>query len=467
MPKTQIITFVGAGLSTVLLFILMTRVPDAGVLLLLELMIFFGLSELGEGRASIFALSLAVVLFLLSGSYSLALLGVLTGIYYFLIKALRQRRLEKTSARERYFRTLLNLSLKPLIIKDNKGRVLFSSESIKELLGLKTNLPAGTDMSQFIHPEDLVLYNYFLGQIVSSPNKKKSIEFRMKKGNSWIWVRNDSVNLLKHKDIKAVVSSVQDITTQKDTDTQRAILLEKEKNAREIAEKAVRDRDEFLSIASHELKTPLTTIVLQLQATLRKILTQSLADFSGKDLVGSLQIAEKQSQSLSTLIKDLLNVSLASSGRLTLNKEAVNLAEVVGSLSQKYEEEIKLSKSRVETHVKEPEIIGHWDPVRIEQAVNNLLMNALKYGRGEKITLTAGKDGQYAIFQIEDRGVGIAKVHLNEIFEPFRRANGNSSVKGLGVGLFITRQIARAHGGELNVLSKVGHGSIFTLRLPI
>src|SRR5690606_22322822 len=120
--------------------------------------------------------------------------------------------------------------------------------------------------------------------------------------------------------------SLQDVTHQKNVDFQKAELLKNEKSARAAAERAVRDRDEFLSIASHELKTPLTTVLLQLQATLRKISTQSLADFSGRDLLDSLQIAEKQSQSLSTLIKDLLNVSLSASGRLTLTPERVNLS---------------------------------------------------------------------------------------------------------------------------------------------
>lgn len=240
--------------------------------------------------------------------------------------------------------------------------------------------------------------------------------------------------------------------------------LQSETEARLLAEKAIRDRDEFLSIASHELKTPLTTVILQLQATLKKVLTQSLADFSGKDLLSSLQIVEKQSQTLSTLIKDLLNVSLASTGRLTLTKENVNLGDLVNNLVTKYTAEINSAQCQIEIQLKHNKVIGFYDPVRIEQAITNLLMNALKYAPGKKITLIIDTDGDSNLFRIIDQGPGIPK-HLHKlIFEPFKRG-GNTQTKGLGVGLFITHQIVTEHQGQINVSSN-NEGTTFTLKLP-
>lgn len=472
-PKNKILKdFLVYGNIIVFSFVLViaqNQIANSQVLFLgLFILLFITVVEVFDKKAGVFAICTAL-LFELPQKNVLLILGYMAGVsYYLVIQTLRKRKLEITAVREKHFRSLVNVSLQPLILKNSKGELLFASESIKDLLGVKKNLPVGTKISDFVHSEDIPLYNNFLNYLLLNPNVKKSIELRLtKNGSGYIWAKNDSINLLDHPHVKAILSSWQDITQQKTADFQKSEILKNEKDARAMAEKAVRDRDEFLSIASHELKTPLTTVLLQLQGTLRKILTQSLADFSGKDLLDSLQIAEKQSLSLSTLIKDLLNVSLASTGRLTLNKEVVNLTQLVETLVKKYGEEIKLSGCAVKVHNKHEDIIGNWDPVRIEQAITNLLMNALKYAKGQKITIETDVHGSNAIFKITDTGVGIPEELQGRIFQPFQRANRDSSIKGLGVGLFITRQIALSHGGSIEAESKADHGSTFTLKLPI
>lgn len=445
--------------------------------LVIYFIIFFSVSELFDFKSGIFASAVIILLQLTKGlffanessSIYLLIAALQTGLtaYYFFIKKLLKTKIQKTLEREKYFRNLVNVSLQPMLIKNKEGEIQFASKSIEKILETKKALIIGRNMSELVHPEDINIYNQFFDQVLLSPDEKKSIEFRIKKNSSeWIWARNEAINLLDHPDIKAIISSLQDVTTQKTLDQQKTDLFEAEKNARAIAEKAIRDRDEFLSIASHELKTPLTTVLLQLQATLRKISTQSLADFSGGELLNSLQIAEKQSQSLSTLIKDLLNVSIASTGRITLNKEKVNLSEIVGNLTRKYVEEIKLSGCSVHTYVKDDQIVGSWDQIRIEQAITNLFMNALRHAKGTKIVITVKKDDQWAIFKIKDSGKGIPEQMQREIFEPFKSA-ANSKTKGLGVGLFITKQIIIGHGGQINVDSSPGKGATFTVKLPL
>ena len=183
--------------------------------------------------------------------------------------------------------------------------------------------------------------------------------------------------------------------------------------------------------------------------------------------MNSLSLAEKQSQSLSSLVKDLLNVSMISSGRLTLNKEKVNLSEIITTIPQKYEELIKLSGCGVTTIVKDHELLALCDPVRIEQAVSNLLTNALKYAEGKKVTLSINKKDGFAEISVKDEGEGISEDFQKEIFKPFQRANSKSSTKGLGVGLFIAKQIAAAHKGTISVESKKGKGATFTLTIPL
>ncbi len=387
-------------------------------------------------------------------------------IFFLVSEVFRRKILEKVLAREQYFRTLVNANLQPIIIRNKKGKIIFISESIKELIGIK-NEGKFRDLADFVHPQDSNIYKGFTEHILKWPNERKSVEFRLKRNDDWIWVRHDAINLLNNNNIKAIIGSIQDVTTQKSIDREKVEIIENEKVARSMAEKAIRNRDEFLSIASHELKTPLTTVLLQLQATLRKISTQSLADFSGADLLNSLKIAEKQSQSLATLIKDLLNVSLASTGKITLNKEKVNLSTLTESLVKKYGEEINISGCQVKTIIQNNEIIGEWDLVRIEQAITNLFLNALKYAEGKKVTITLFTEDNWAIFEISDEGNGIPEEMQKQIFEPFKRADNGPKIKGLGVGLFIAKQIINAHGGDIGVKSEVGKGATFVFKLPL
>jgi PAS domain S-box-containing protein len=476
---SNIYLYIGLILISGIMILLRLLYPDETSLLFLIyfIMLFYLISEVLGNTAGLITAGIIEIFMIIRYFYfagvspqiyilSIIVLGIIV-IFYYIVKSLRRGKFEKTSERERYFRSLVNLSLQPMILKNKDGDIILSSETIQDVMGLRKQELVGNNINNFVHPDDKSDYKKFYESLLANPNKIYSAQFRIKKNDRWLWVKNDGINLLTNPDIKAVVTTLQDITSQRNIDQQKADLLQKEQNARELAERAIKDRDEFLSIASHELKTPLTTVLLQIQATLRKISTQSLADFSGNDLLNSLQIAEKQSQNLSRLIKDLLNVSLASTGRLTLNREKVNLTELAESLYKKYEEEIRLSESNVDFSVGNKDIYGNWDPVRIEQAMTNIFLNALKYANGKKIKININKEENWAIFKVTDQGIGISEQDLQMIFEPFNRSNGTGIKKGLGIGLFISKQIVIAHGGDIEVESKLSKGSIFTMKLPL
>ncbi|HLE48506.1 MAG TPA: PAS domain-containing sensor histidine kinase [Patescibacteria group bacterium] len=462
------------------IFYLQTQssISSGPLFVILFMLLFYAVWELFSLLAGTFTASVAIVLQIyqaiksgdVQGATYLTnaiLISVITG-FYFLIKRLRQKRLEKTLEYVAHLKSLINLSLQPIILKNERGQIIFISESIKELLSLQNNIPSGATLDGYIFPDDVQEHKTFLNDVLKNPGERKTVELRFKKGETgYIWTKLDSINLLKHNDIRAIVSSVQDITFQKELDREKVDIIKQEKKARSLAEKAVKDRDEFLSIASHELKTPLTTILLQLQATLRKISSQTLADFSGSDLLKSLQIAEKQSQNLSVLIKDLLNVSLTSTHKLTLSKEKVDLTKLVSDLIHKYEVEIKLSGCTVVAKISDSEIIGSWDAVRIEQALTNLFMNALRHAPHSRVIISVYRHNDFAVFRIKDSGQGIPKEFHDKIFAPFNRINNNSNNKGLGVGLFIAKQIINAHDGDITLTSKIGKGSSFTVSLPL
>jgi signal transduction histidine kinase len=243
-------------------------------------------------------------------------------------------------------------------------------------------------------------------------------------------------------------------------------IIQAERKAKEEAQEAIRARDEFLSIASHELKTPLTTIILRIQSTLDSILNQSLANFSGEKLVSSLNIAHEQTRRLQSLIKDLLNFSLITTGKLELEVKEDDLTEMVKSVVNRFEDHLAIAGCSIKLEGSQ-EIKGMWDQVRLDQALSNLLTNSIKYAEGKPIEILVKKDGSKAKIVISDQGIGIDPKLQKTIFDRFKRATTDGRFQGLGVGLFIVKQIVEAHGGKIYVKSKLGEGSKFTIELPI
>lgn len=233
-----------------------------------------------------------------------------------------------------------------------------------------------------------------------------------------------------------------------------------------LARKEIRARDEFLSIASHELKTPLTSMLLQTQTALYNIRNVSLAHFSIENLLKMLESVENQTKRLSKMINDLLNVSLITTGNLQLVYEKVDLDAVASGVLEEFSERIKREGYEM-IYSKQQSLVGQWDKIRIQQAISNVISNAIKYGKRKPIELALRKENNMALITVTDHGIGVPKEQQDKIFGLFERAVSPNEYKGLGVGLYITKQIVKAHGGSISVSSKIGKGTTFTIRLPI
>jgi PAS domain S-box-containing protein len=232
------------------------------------------------------------------------------------------------------------------------------------------------------------------------------------------------------------------------------------------ARDAVSARDEFLSIASHELRTPLTPLQIVLQRLLSERSKEPLETISTDRLRLLLARSERQVQRLTALVDNLLDVSRVSSGTLRLQREECDLAEVVNEVVGRFGEECARAECQV-TIEAPPRLIGQWDPLRIEQVITNLLANAIKYGAGKPILIhVEGGEGSAQIV-VKDHGIGIEPEKVSRIFERFERAVSSRSYGGLGLGLYIARQIVDAHGGRISVNSRPGEGSTFTIDLPL
>lgn len=207
-------------------------------------------------------------------------------------------------------------------------------------------------------------------------------------------------------------------------------VIERERKAKEAAEEAIRARDEFLSIVSHELKTPLTTITLRLQSTLDSILNQSLANFSGEKLANSLIVAHEQTGRLQRLIKDLLNFSLITKGELEVELKEGDLNEIVRMTLSRFQDHLELAGCSLELKT-DKQINGLWDQVRLEQAISNLLTNAIKYGEAQPIKVEVVRNKKLARIIVTDDGIGIDPAQQKIIFERFQRGVQDKKYQGL------------------------------------
>ncbi len=225
------------------------------------------------------------------------------------------------------------------------------------------------------------------------------------------------------------------------------------------ATSAVRLRDEFLLIAGHELRTPLAALMLHHQSLAQAADTMPISKVrdKAKKLV-------QQSDRLSHLVDELLDVSRITAGQVTLALEELDLAKLVEEIVERMTED---SQRRSTVRVVGESAIGHWDRGRLDQVVTNLVANAFKYGSGQQIDVRVSREDSHAVLSVRDRGIGIAEADHKRIFDRFERAVSPRNFGGLGLGLWIVNQLVEAHKGTISVASTPGQGSTFTVRLPV
>jgi PAS domain S-box-containing protein len=225
----------------------------------------------------------------------------------------------------------------------------------------------------------------------------------------------------------------------------------------------VQARDEFLSIASHELRTPLTSLSLQVEIMERQLLGGTAA---GNGLNAEFtDILRRQVRRLVRLIEELLDVSRVSGGQFRIDPQPLNLAATAREVIERYAQNAVEAGCAV--RLTAPDAIqGCWDPTRMEQVFTNLLTNALKFGTGKPVDVALTVVDDNACFTVRDHGVGIPPEAQARVFERFGRAKEAASFAGLGLGLYITKQIVEAHGGTISVSSEAEQGAAFTVVLP-
>lgn len=230
----------------------------------------------------------------------------------------------------------------------------------------------------------------------------------------------------------------------------------------EEAHEALRAREEFLAVAAHELRTPLTAVLLQLQRLERL----SAGDAERGQLSRCVASASRGAQRLGALLDGLLDASRLPHGALALQREELDLVALARGVMDCFAPVAERAQCPLRLEAQGP-VCGTWDRLRLEQVLMNLLSNALKFGAGKPIEVAIERRGDSAHLEVRDHGLGIAPELTGRLFERFGRARPISHYAGLGLGLYLAREVIEAHGGTIAVESEPDRGCAFRLELPL
>jgi signal transduction histidine kinase len=248
---------------------------------------------------------------------------------------------------------------------------------------------------------------------------------------------------------------------------QQQVLVQQQQCTQRELERAVRMRDDFMSMVSHELRTPLNTLYLETQVRKLHLSKGNLAPFSPERLPAMIERDQRQIQNMVRLIDDMLDVTRMRSGALSIQPRPVDLAALARGVVESLLQQAEAVGPPIELEAPQA-IPGQWDEFRIEQVLTNLLTNAMRYGGGKPIEVEVRAAGGWAEMTVRDHGIGIAPEDHARIFEQFERTDDSRrQAAGLGLGLYIARQIVRSHGGDIEVDSRKGEGALFRVRLPL
>ena len=234
-----------------------------------------------------------------------------------------------------------------------------------------------------------------------------------------------------------------------------SLLCQSRLRAVNAADEALIVRENFLSVAAHELRTPLTTLRLRLQRL------QGRLGMSEKE--GDLGAALRQVLRMDGLIHGLLDAIHLQQARVDLDRAEIDLGELARRVGGRL---VPVVTPALQVEVTAP-VVGRWDRDRLEHVIANLLLNAVKFGRGKPVRVRVERQGDRALLSVQDQGIGIAREDQERIFQRFERAVPTRQYGGLGLGLWIASEFVEAHGGRIRVESEAGRGSTFTVELPL
>lgn len=354
-----------------------------------------------------------------------------------------------------------------IFLLDPEGHIASWNPGAERIKGYRAEEIVGRHFSMFYPPEDAAAGRPARElEIARREGRYAEEAWRVRKDGTRFWanvvlaaVRNEQGELVGFTKV------TRDMT---DRRRQQEELLAAEREAAELrvraerAQEVVRERDEFISIAAHELRTPIAALRLKLDGILRISERGSpIAEPARSRLVVSSRLVNR----MSDLVERMLDVSRIVLGQLELDVAPMDLGEVVREIVDELREPSAASGSEVRISLR-GDARGTWDRMRLGQVIANLLSNALRYGRGKPIDIVVEGDGEKVRATVADHGIGMSASDMQRVFGRFERAAPADQYAGLGLGLYISQHVVEAHGGTITVASTPGEGAQFVIELP-
>jgi len=355
-------------------------------------------------------------------------------------------------------RTIIDSVPAMIWYKDTQNNIVRCNTLAAQTKGLTVAEMEGHHTSEF-YPNESDKYWKDDLEVIHSGNPKLGIVEIFEMNEKKTWIRTDKVPYKNSKgQVVGVIVFATDITIASQAAEEKIELIDELK-------KAITSRDDFLGIASHELKSPITALQMQLELLKNIALnehTNSPSYVSSKNILDS---SLKQVARLTKLIEEMLDLSRIDSNKIQFKIDRVNLHLLVQGIVGQHSANLDSCQCKIDLQVPR-NLFGHWDKTRLEQVLVNLLSNATKYAPGSQVTIKAFQDASHTTLMFQDTGPGIEKKNLEIIFKRYEQINPLHKATSMGLGLYICKQILKAHHGDIWAESEPGQGTTFVIKIP-
>lgn len=359
---------------------------------------------------------------------------------------------------ELHYRSLIENTADVIAVLDREGTIRYASPSISWVLGTEVEDAQGRPLRDFIDPEDGPKVDEALGRTTESWGGTQQVQLRVRlSDNQSRFVEVTLNNMLDNPAVCGMIVNIRDITERRHAED-----LQRERDAAESANQA---KSNFLANMSHELRTPLNAII-----GYSEMLQEVAQDDGNDEYLADLRKIHSAGKHLLELINDVLDISKIEAGKMDLYLEDFpvdhlleDVRAVIEPLSQKNANRLVVDAGG--------ESLGiiHADATKMRQSLLNLLSNACKFTNEGTVTLRARKDEAWISFEVADTGIGMTREQMGKLFRAFQQADASTTRKfgGTGLGLAISRHFCRMMSGDITVSSEPGHGTTFTMSIPV
>ncbi|MBC7691689.1 MAG: PAS domain S-box protein [Methylotenera sp.] len=374
----------------------------------------------------------------------------------------REHALKKSEAQ---YRRLVETAEEGIWTIDENQITTFVNPKMAQMLGYAQEEILGKGGMAFASPTEIPMHDRQIELRKQGLHTQYDLKFIRKDGTPLWTILSASPIYDEQGKYAGSLGVITDITERKKNEQDLARLAEENARLYAEAKRTLDLREEFLSIASHELKTPLTPLKIQLQLLKRLSDQDLLATFPKDKLAFIVSSGEHELGRLVRLVEDLLDVSRIQSGQLQLNLKTVDLSSLLAELAERFRPQFATANCILSVTL-QSDLNVTADAFRLEQIITNLFTNAIKYGAGKPVSIDLRLEKNQVVFELRDEGIGIAEKDHARIFSRFERAVSGRNFGGLGLGLYITQQLVTAHHGKIQVKSQLGAGALFRIDLP-